>query len=170
MIWQEIQLLKKDKGYPCVVSFQPLAFRTGYVRLPKISKYYGKDYNDIPIRCHGGLTYGRSYLFGQDDEETWWIGFDCGHYGDGYDVEQAKEYYQNDEEVSNQLDKMGTIHSVTNAWFSFRTLDYVESECMSIVDQIIELESANPEKNRAKKGDYKNDSCWRCGKSDGCYY
>lgn len=129
------------KGYPCVVLFQPMAFRTGYVGLPKTSKYYGENYNDIPVFCHCGLTYGRNYLFGQDDEKTWWIGFDCGHYNDGYDVERAKEYYKNDKEVSEQLRRLRDLHDITNAYCSFRTLDYVKSNCMSIVNQIIELES-----------------------------
>lgn len=129
------------KGYPCVVLFQPLAFRTGYVALPKTSKFYGKGFDEIPICCHGGLTYGRNYLFGQDDEETWWIGFDCAHYDDGYDVEQTKEYYKNDKEASEQLHRLRDLHEMTNEYYSFRTLDYVKSDCMSIVNQIIELES-----------------------------
>lgn len=128
------------KGYPCVVLFQPMAFRTGYVGLPKTSRYYGKNFNDIPVACHGGLTYGRSYLFGQDDEDTWWIGFDCAHYGDGYDDKTANEYYKNDKETMEQLQKLKALHDISNDYFEFRTLNYVKQDCKFIVDQIIELE------------------------------
>lgn len=128
------------KGYPCVVLFQPLAFRTGYVGLPKTSKYYKENYSCIPISCHGGLTYGRNYLFGQNDEETWWIGFDCAHYGDGYDNKAAKEYYKNDKAAMKQLQKLKDLHDMSNGYWEFRTLDYVKRDCKFIVDQIIELE------------------------------
>lgn len=44
-----------------------------YVELPKDHKYYGKDYADIPIDCHGGITYSgchdkisNSFLIGWD--------------------------------------------------------------------------------------------------------
>lgn len=128
------------KGYPCVVLFQPMAYRTGYVGLPKTSRYYGKNFNDIPVDCHGGLTYGRSYLFGQDDEDTWWIGFDCAHYGDGYDDKTAKEYYKNDKVTMEQLQKLKALHDISNDYFEFRSLDYVKQDCKFIVKQIIELE------------------------------
>ena len=32
-----------------------------YVELPKDHKYYGKDYVDIPIDCHGGITYSGNH-------------------------------------------------------------------------------------------------------------
>lgn len=67
------------KGFPCVVLFQSLGFRTGYVGLPKGHKYYGKHYDLIPVDCHCGLTYGDYNLCGQVDKDTYWIGFDCGH-------------------------------------------------------------------------------------------
>ena len=47
------------KGYPCVVMFQPMGFRTGYVGVPKDSILYGRNstvLNTI-LECHGGVTY-----------------------------------------------------------------------------------------------------------------
>lgn len=128
------------KGYPCVVLFMPMAFRTGYVGLPKTSKFYGKGFDDIPVDCHGGLTYGRNYLFGQDDKDTWWIGFDCAHCYDGFDLEKANKYFGNDKETQRVLSIMKDFHSMANAEHEFRTLDYVKKDCKHIVDQIIELE------------------------------
>lgn len=50
----------------------------GYVHLPPGHKWYGWDYNTIPVDIHGGLT------FGQWDKEhiNWVIGFDTAHSGD----------------------------------------------------------------------------------------
>ena len=130
------------KGFPCVVLFLSNAYRCGYVGIPKSNKYYDKNYGEIPVSCHGGLTYSAKKLFGQNDTDTWWIGFDCAHYGDGYDVKKAKELFANDEQVMKQL----TVLEQTG-YFSVceedqvRTLDYVEENCRSIVDQLIQLES-----------------------------
>lgn len=75
----------------------------GYVILPKGHKYRDVECDDIPIDCHGGLTFS-----GHGRYRTWVIGFDCNHFGDNYLVQDA---------------------------------DYVESECKSIIDQLIELEN-----------------------------
>ena len=60
-----------------------------YIELPENHKYYGKDYNDIPIDCHGGLTYssGDGIIFPTSDEHHrngYWIGWDYAHYTDYY--------------------------------------------------------------------------------------
>lgn len=55
-----------------------------YVAIPKNHKCYGKDYDDIDIRCHGGLTYSRDSLrIGEDTVYNgYFIGWDYAHYGD----------------------------------------------------------------------------------------
>jgi hypothetical protein len=77
----------------------------GYVLLPKYHPFYGKDYDEINIIVHGGLTFGDYFdkntflkwikdkdIFGDitvDNYEKfhdyWMIGFDTGHYGDTVD-------------------------------------------------------------------------------------
>lgn len=57
-----------------------------YVLLPKGHKFYGMNYDDIPIECHYGLTYSRDYLL-MDNVITggeWVIGWDYAHSGDYY--------------------------------------------------------------------------------------
>lgn len=58
-----------------------------YVRIPVGHKYYDVDYNDVPVYCHGGLTYGERHLFDLTDED-YFIGWDYAHAGDftGYDM------------------------------------------------------------------------------------
>lgn len=48
----------------------------GYVAIPKGHPYYGRHYDDIDVRIHGGLTYGRM------EDGMWVIGFDTAHGGD----------------------------------------------------------------------------------------
>jgi hypothetical protein len=56
----------------------------GYVAVPKEHPLYGKDYNNIDIDAHGGLTYASDYSdwMPKEVEGMWIIGFDCAHYGD----------------------------------------------------------------------------------------
>jgi len=62
------------KGYKCIIKRNPfLKALLGYIKLPKEHKYYGTPIADIPIECHGDLTYGEI----QGDDYV--IGFDCGH-------------------------------------------------------------------------------------------
>jgi len=57
---------------------------TAYVELPHESQYFGAEYDDVPVECHGGLTYGRNYLHtvATEDEGRYFIGWDYAHYGD----------------------------------------------------------------------------------------
>lgn len=89
-----------------------------YVLLPKGHRYYGEFYNDIPIKCHYGLTYSESELLDLVKNNEWVIGWDYAHIDDyiSYDVMfvEADEYghkYTLDElrddvyDVINQLVK-----------------------------------------------------------------
>ena len=125
------------KGFPCVVLFMPMGYRCGYVGLPKSSKYYGKEYDLIPVDCHCGLTYSDNYLFGQSDKDTWWIGFDCGHCCDGFDIEKLKAYYREDKDVMAQSFFMHSYHMMINRDHNFRTTDYVKENCIGIVNQLL---------------------------------
>ena len=122
------------KGFPCVVLFQSLGFRTGYVGLPKGHKYYGTMYDFIPVDCHCGLTYGDYGLYGQDDKDTYWIGFDCGHCCDGFDIEKLDEYYGKSVENNTMRD----YRLMINKEHEFRTLEYVKENCIQIVEQLLE--------------------------------
>jgi len=78
------------KGYPYVVLFMPGAYRCGYVGVPYSHKLAKKSFDDLGyLSCHGGVTYAESHLYNCNDENTWWIGFDCAHCFDGYDVDAA---------------------------------------------------------------------------------
>lgn len=55
----------------------------GYVRIPEGHPYYEKNYDDIPVSVHGGLTFS-NHVFedGEYFSDGYWVGFDTAHYGD----------------------------------------------------------------------------------------
>lgn len=66
------------EGYECEITrHEGHIHLCGYVYIPKGHEYFEiKDYDYVPINCHGGLTYLKSF----DDKNK--IGFDCAHGGD----------------------------------------------------------------------------------------
>lgn len=131
------------KGYTCVVLMQASAFRTGYVGLPKESKFYLDDYSDIPVVCHGGLTYSSTTLPYHEEDGLWWIGFDTAHYMDSRDYKCALELFKGNTDVVEFIKRMEEFDSRFYTEGYVRSLEYCEYECESIVDQIIKLEGEN---------------------------
>ena len=72
---------------------------TAYVEIPKNHKYYLKNYNEIDICVHGGLTYSRNYLRLGNIEisNKWFIGWDYAHFNDfiGYEMNYPSEFITN---------------------------------------------------------------------------
>ena len=108
------------QGYPCVILYhegnEPWTgpYYCGYVGLKEGNPYYGMEYDDIPVYCHGDLTYGRFYMqegeWSTDeflDNGYYWIGFDCNHLYD----------------------------SILSC-----DLEYVTAGCKQIVDQLVDLQ------------------------------
>lgn len=126
------------RGFPCVVLFQKMGHRCGYVGLPKENLYYKKDYEKINVLCHGGLTYASEKLPMQDDKDTWWIGFDCAHFFDRPDFNSARKYFADDKETMERIDRYEADCIRIGYGGEVRTQEYVENECRKIVDQLIE--------------------------------
>lgn len=118
--WKEepdrISWVDPETGYHCLIKRGPVGALCGYVAIEKTHPYYKKDHNDIDweFEVHGGLTYskhcngnaevGICHLT-KDNDDAWWFGFDCAHYGDfcpryesvyniytGYDIYRDVEY------------------------------------------------------------------------------
>ena len=89
-----------------------------YVLLPEGHRYHGKNYNDIPIDCHFGLTYSRDYLFQNNiiSGGEWVIGWDYSHYTDYFSMED---------------------YSIPGyKW----TLDELRVEVQSVIDQLVDYD------------------------------
>ena len=71
-----------------------------YFGIPKTHPLAGKDYDDIPVECHGGWTYSGSGILTNPEwpEGYWWYGYDHSHCDDrmlfdypGLDIRCARE-------------------------------------------------------------------------------
>ena len=95
-----------------------------YVEIPKNHAYYKKDYNELDIDCHCGLTYSDdlSHVIPNKDD-SWFIGWDYAHAGDymGFDA----------------MFKFDT--SKDKKW----TTKEIYEEVKSVIDQLINYKSAN---------------------------
>jgi hypothetical protein len=101
----------------------------GYVSMPKDHVLYGKEYEEMGIECHFGLT------FSEFKEEEYWIGFDCAHSGD---------YIPSYENLKKQNKFSLEIFSIPEEFMEYsifnpvyRNIEYCICECKSIVDQLI---------------------------------
>lgn len=130
------------KGFQCTIMFTPTGYRCGYVKLTPSDKYFKKTYNQIPLVCHGGITYTRDCLPGQmSEDECWYIGFDCGHSHDGIDLETYEIIYDSDLQLlgNNERDLItSSVVTMANvkSEYEYKSKEYVEKELKRIVDQI----------------------------------
>ena len=126
------------KDYKCCVLFQALGYRCGYVLVPYWHSQYEKNFDDIPIRCHGGLTYSSHDLMGQTSP-SWWIGFDCAHTGDMPDRESQMKYF-GDNEQDDFFNMLNFMSGNDTGFGTVKNLDFCIEECKNIVDQLREME------------------------------
>ena len=96
----------------CLILRHPeLKHLCGYVALSFNHPYYGKDYNDIDVSVHGGLTFAGTRDGDSRGKGFWWVGFDCAHFGDYspgigellHREFREDEHYRNLEYVTNEL-------------------------------------------------------------------
>lgn len=58
-----------------------------YIRVPEDNQFFNKEYDDIPLECHCGLTFG-TMIPNKDLQHNdvfsngYWIGWDYAHYCD----------------------------------------------------------------------------------------
>ena len=87
-----------------------------YIEVPFLHKYYMLDYDDIPISCHGGLSFSDEF------NDKWYIGWDYAHYGD----------YIPDEEMLFD----------SNTYYHKWTPEEIELECYDVIDQLINVDDS----------------------------
>lgn len=124
------------KGYNCIITFDALGIRCGYVALTPKHKYFETPYWEIPVSCHGGLTWGEHHIPDRmEDKSIYYIGFDCGHCFDKPDFNLAlkcfpasAKFIKGRQEFYSKLRRnfKGTI----------KDQEYVEQELKCLVDQL----------------------------------
>ena len=97
---------------------------TAYVEIPKNHRFYKiKDYDNIPIICHGGLTYMSDIgLKTVCTTEGKFIGWDYAHVGDyfgGLHPLEGKKWTTEEilEEVTNVIDQLKRFENPFYYWW-----------------------------------------------------
>lgn len=106
-------------GYEAEVLAMPMGHRCGYVTVPDGHPCAGKDYDELDVEVHGGLTFGNGAKFG----------FDCAHFYDAKDPELMSDEYRKIYERWPRFDEGGTV----------RTLEFCVAECERLAAQLKEL-------------------------------
>jgi hypothetical protein len=104
----------------------------GYVAVPPGHGCFEKEYNDVEVEVHGGLTFSglcQNHIChepepGQPDH-VWWLGFDCAHWGD-YSPDRPQDLFM------DRLDVLGGLAQ-------YRNLAYVQEECRSLAEQLARM-------------------------------
>ena len=73
-------------GFSCFILRNHMGNWCGYVGVPSTHPAYCKEYNEVDVNVHGGLTYANKCQHvichipepGMPDD-VWWLGFDTGH-------------------------------------------------------------------------------------------
>lgn len=68
-------------GFPCIMRRNRMGAWCGYVGVDACHQFYEKDWGEIDVSVHGGVTFA-SKAWWDDQDTRWWIGFDCAHAGD----------------------------------------------------------------------------------------
>ena len=116
------------KGHDCLCTFSIRGVRCGYVSVSDKEK----PYDDYDVDCHGSLTFDGALPDYCNPKADYYIGFDCGHYCDGADYDQAVKYNVITQSAADYSKK---LFNYLND-YPVRDLDYVEANCRSIVDQL----------------------------------
>ena len=108
----------------------------GYIFIPSNHPFHEKPYEDIPVECHGGLTFGET-LSGM-----YCIGFDCAH---------SFDYVPSIEHMKKTCTWMSPIKDLDEKLFNkfpnhkhllqktYRNIEFCIDQCEEIVDQLKEI-------------------------------
>jgi hypothetical protein len=141
----KVQWPDETTGLPCL-AVRNLHFGhwCGYVGLSPDHPMYGKGYSDegVDFAVHGGLTFADKCRPGENEAEgichtpapgepdhVWWFGFDCAHIGDRWPRDEMHGL-------------RGGIWSA-GPHESYRTLAYVQRQCVDLAAQVASVNSAS---------------------------
>lgn len=123
----------REGNIPALIVRGPLGALCGYVGISPGHPWYLKDYRDLDVDVHGGLTYGKLCQEGEpichvpqegEPAEVYWIGFDCGHIEDiipGMDA---------------SIKKLG-LPPLRMGGESYKTIDYIKEQVKHLAEQAL---------------------------------
>lgn len=128
----------KMHGFDFLMHRNKVGSWCGYVGIPEGHPAFGKDYEDIDVEVHGGLTYAnacRAPICHIADNKTsiWWLGFDCSHAGD---VMPSVIGYCKSGLLPPSLRMPSEILGMTE---TYKNVAYVKAEIDSLAKQLAEM-------------------------------
>lgn len=128
------------EGYKCLIKRNPfMGFLCGYVGLKPDHKYYRVHYDKIDIDCHGGLTF--SDTWGDQNDELWYIGFNCGHGRDLTPFMTRHSHWYKYKIDGEEREAYNDIDERLVEYQTYKDINYVRNECKRIVNQLEEPEA-----------------------------
>lgn len=128
-----IQWRDEATGLPCLIIRNSFGVLCGYVGVSKNHPLFEKEYDDADVEVHGGLTFsghcspnkeGVCHIVEDgEDDNVWWLGFDCAHYMDYVPGMPAILWL------------VGRRAGLGNS--EYRDIPYVKAECQSLAQQLI---------------------------------
>ena len=111
------------EGYICIAKRMPEWNWNGYIKLPSNHPYTGKNYDDVPVTVHEGLTYSKENIFG----------FDTYHLSCDLVPGDIVYYCRSPTFVVRNFEGQPT----------YKTLDFVKKELEKLASQFKKLEKKN---------------------------
>jgi hypothetical protein len=126
----------QHKGIDCLILRTHMGNWCGYAAVTEGHPLFGKDYEDVDLHAHGGLTYANKCQGnvchvpepGQPDN-VWWFGFDCAHCFDYLPAMHTEQLAAIGVGLPNELPD----------WLQdvYRTQTYVMLETEQLAEQLI---------------------------------
>lgn len=143
------EVIFEYKGYECVLRRNDFGAWCGYVIVPIDSKWAKYEHPmDIPLRIHGGITYGEEGAIRESGKPVYVIGFDCSHLNDYSPLTAASEKLFDQIWIHSNPDIQERIKAYrervaefnkSSMWKKvYRTLEYARNELKGLVDQMEE--------------------------------
>lgn len=99
----------------------------GYISIPTDHPYFSKDYNDIEIDVHGGLTYGENI------NDEYWIGFDCAH---SFDFIPSLEKFKYSHPFNDIFPNPEEFKDYAIFIPTYKNVNFCIEECKSMAEQL----------------------------------
>lgn len=135
----KVQWQDDATGLPCLaVRHGTSGHWCGYVGVSPSHPFHGKDYDEVGLDAHGGLTFSDSCQASETEEtgvchvpgdgetdHVWWFGFDCAHAWDN-----RPQDFVNEHKYGGGIWRVG-------ADTSYKTLDFVKRQCKALAGQLL---------------------------------
>jgi hypothetical protein len=150
----KISFTDEETGYPCLIVRNHNGALCGYVGVEKGHPAYRKNYNDVNVDVHGGLTYSDFCQDGPEDttvchipehgkpDHIWWQGFDTAHCWDVIPAMNAR-YRKLYEETKDPV-WLPLLERATDDIFptTYKDVPYVRAEVLGLAQQLKTMEAS----------------------------